>query len=213
MKEILKTRTKGLYQASITKLLDIDGRSTGHYVKSLEEKGAITRRGVSINSMFTNICVHARYSIDSNELDMNTVGDKETENELPYNVNGHGKVFSQKALLYAMVDLAMVAPNGLILAQDILHGLVSYCVCVYVKHSLLLQGTKADSFQGFNSTRRTVRKWFNRSIDELCTKGYFEKGSIKLDGSRQHRCLHLLKTPEGKTGRKHSKTYTHSHLN
>lgn len=56
---------------------------------------------------------------------MNTVGDKEAENELPYNVNGHGRVFSQKTLLDAMVDLALVAPNGLILAQDVLHGLVS----------------------------------------------------------------------------------------
>ncbi|KAK4509826.1 DNA-dependent RNA polymerase II [Mucor velutinosus] len=172
LREIIKTRTKGLYQASITRLLNLDSRSTGHYVKSLEDKGAITRRGVSINSMYTNICVHARYSIKSNAVDMNTVGDKEAENELPYNVNGHGKVFSQKTLLDAMVDLALAAPNGLILAQDVLHGL------------------------GFNSTRKPVRKWFNRSIDELCLKGYFEKASIKLDGSRQHRCLHLLKVPE-----------------
>ncbi|KAL9548345.1 hypothetical protein MBANPS3_005722 [Mucor bainieri] len=172
LREIIKTRTKGLYQASITRLLDLDSRSTGHYVKSLEDKGAITRRGVSINSMFTNICVHARYSIESNQVDMDTVGDTGAENELPYNVNGSGKVFSQKALLDAMVDLALVAPNNLILAQDVLHGF------------------------GFNSTRKAVRKWFNRSIDELCLKGYFEKASIRLEGARHHRCLHLINVPE-----------------
>lgn len=69
---------------------------------------------------------------------MNTVGDKETENELPYNVNGHGKVFSQKALLDAMVDLALAAPNSLILSQDILHGLVSWLreQCILLKGML-----------------------------------------------------------------------------
>lgn len=125
MKEIIKTRTKGLYQASITKLLNFDARSTGYYAKTLEDKGAISRRGVSINSMFTNICVHARFCLAANAVDMNTAGEKMTENEIPYNVNGHGIAFTQKAVLHAMVDFARVAPNGVILAQDVLHGLVN----------------------------------------------------------------------------------------
>ncbi|CEP14744.1 hypothetical protein [Parasitella parasitica] len=172
LKAIIKTRTQGLYQASITKLLNFDPRSTGHYVKTLEEKGAITRRGVSINHMRTNICIHTRFCLDNRTVDMNTVGEKEDDNEVPYNVNASGRAFSQKDLLFAMVDFANAAPNGMVLAQDILHGL------------------------GFNSTRHSVRKWFNRSIDEICQKGYFEKGSIRMNDPRIHRCLRLLKLPE-----------------
>ncbi|KAI8640410.1 hypothetical protein BD408DRAFT_419851 [Parasitella parasitica] len=186
LRAIIKTRTQGLYQASITRLLNFDPRSTGHYVKSLEEKGAITRRGVSINYMRTNICIHARFSLDSQTVDMNTVGEKEHENEVPYNVNASGRAFSSKDLLFAMVDLANVAPDGMVLARDILHGL------------------------GFNSTKRGVRKWFNRSIDEVCSKGYFEKGSISLNGGRLNRCLRLLKLPEEYVQRESDQT-SHVH--
>lgn len=101
----------------------------------MEEKGAITRSGVSINRMFTNICIHARYSLETNTVDMNTVGENENENEVPYNVNGSGKAFSQKALLHAMVDLAIAAPNGMILAQDILHGLVGLFAGFYILYN------------------------------------------------------------------------------
>ncbi|KAI8364087.1 hypothetical protein BD560DRAFT_403574 [Blakeslea trispora] len=125
LKEILKTRKKGLYQANITKLLQLDSRSTGHYVKSLEEKGAITRSGVSINSMYTNICVHVRFHAEKTKLDMNTVGDDKESNQIPYNVNAFGKVYSQQMVLESFVEFAQGAPNNIVIARDVLHALVS----------------------------------------------------------------------------------------
>jgi hypothetical protein len=105
--------------------LDLDPRSTGHYVKCLEEKGAITRHGVSINKMYTNICVHARFKLQKESIDMNTVGDDEDVNEVPYNVNADGKVYSQTMVRNTMIDLAKDAPNHAIISRDVLHGMVS----------------------------------------------------------------------------------------
>lgn len=124
LREIIRHRSKGLYQASITKLLDLDSRSTGHYVKTLEEKGAITRHGVSINKMYTNICVHVRFKVQKENIDMNTVGEDDDDNQIPYNVNCDGKIYSQLMVRNAMIDLAKDAPNHAILAQDVLHGMV-----------------------------------------------------------------------------------------
>lgn len=125
LKEILATRSKGLYQASITKQLDIDPRSTGHYVKSLEEKGAIVRKGVAINSMWTNICVHSRFGTEKTQIDMTTVGDDFEQNEVPYNVNNEGKAFTQDDVLLALVELTKDAPHNIVLSRDALLSMVS----------------------------------------------------------------------------------------
>lgn len=125
LKEIIRTRGTGLYQAAITKLLDLDSRSTGHYAKSLEDKGIIVRKGVSINSMHTNICVHTRYSKDKTQIDLTTVGEDEDDNEMPHNVNKHGKAYSQHDALVAMVELTRDAPNHVILSRDVLVSMVN----------------------------------------------------------------------------------------
>ncbi|KAI8346394.1 hypothetical protein EDC96DRAFT_601189, partial [Choanephora cucurbitarum] len=176
LKEIIKTRKEGLYQANITKLLQLDSRSTGHYVKSLEEKGAITRSGVSINSMYTNICIHARFNGEKTKLDMNTVGNDKKSNQIPYNVNAYGKVYSQRMVLDAFVEFAQGAPNKIIVARDVLHAL------------------------GFDSTRRQVQKWYNRVIDEICMKGYFKKHNIQVEEKgHRFRGLELLNEPIDKS--------------
>ncbi|OBZ87269.1 hypothetical protein A0J61_04683 [Choanephora cucurbitarum] len=176
LKEIIKTRKEGLYQANITKLLQLDSRSTGHYVKSLEEKGAITRSGVSINSMYTNICIHARFNGEKTKLDMNTVGNDKKSNQIPYNVNAYGKVYSQRMVLDAFVEFAQGAPNKIIVARDVLHAL------------------------GFDSTRRQVQKWYNRVIDEICMKGYFKKHNVQVEEKgHRFRGLELLNEPIDKS--------------
>ncbi len=119
LQAILKTRSKGLLQADITKDLDIDSRSTGHYCKSLEEKGAITRKGVSTRKMRTNICIHARFATNKE-----TVIDIKEEDHVPYNVNSKGIAFSQTTLRDSLIDLAKDAPNQLIMSDDVLRALV-----------------------------------------------------------------------------------------
>lgn len=55
---------------------------------------------------------------------MNTVGEDDDDNQIPYNVNCDGKIYSQLMVRNAMIDLAKDAPNHAILAQDVLHGMV-----------------------------------------------------------------------------------------
>ncbi|KAI7899976.1 uncharacterized protein BX663DRAFT_519176 [Cokeromyces recurvatus] len=173
LKEIIRGRSQGVYQASLTKLLNLDSRSTGHYCKSLEEKGAITRSGVSINSMFTNICVHARFHVQKSKVVLDNKGKDKNPGDVPYNVNIDGKAFSQKDVLDALVTFAKDASNQVVVGWDVLHAL------------------------GFNSTKMSVRKWFNRTVDEICLKGYFRKMNVCIDDTGiPKRCLQLLKTPE-----------------
>ncbi|KAI8991207.1 hypothetical protein BDF20DRAFT_919544 [Mycotypha africana] len=175
LQEIIKTRTKGLYQASITKLLDIDSRSTGHYCKSLEEKGAITRIPVAINAMRTNICIHARFQASKGVLDMNNIGDEsEKALEKPFNVNADGKVFTEDTLLEMLVLLAKDAPDHAILSEELLRA------C------------------GFDLNNKSVRKWSNRTIEILEIKGYVKKTNVTMpDNPRKiYRCLQLLKIPQ-----------------
>ncbi|KAG2206002.1 hypothetical protein INT47_005320 [Mucor saturninus] len=168
LKEIIKTRSKGLFQANVTKALNIDARSTGHYCKSLEEKGAIVRNGVSTNKIRTNICTHVRFVGKSQVID---IADEDVET-VPYNVSSKGKAYSQVGIRDALIDLIKDSPDEAMLSEDVLRAL------------------------GFNSTRKLVRKWFNRVIDELCSKGYIRKSDLKVDGKGlRRRCLHLLKTP------------------
>ena len=168
MQEILKTRAKGFLQADITTNLGIDSRSTGHYCKSLEEKGAITRTGVSTRNMRSNMCIHARFAINENSTIQ-----VDHEDDIPYNMDSKGKTYSQLMLRDALVDLIKDAPNMVILSEDVLRAL------------------------GFDNTRKTVRKWYNRTINELCGKGYIRKINADVPGIRRsRRCLQLIKIPE-----------------
>lgn len=119
LQEILKTRTRGLLQADITKVLGIDSRSTGHYCKTLEEKGAIIRNGVSTHKMRTNCCIHARYASKKTEIEID-----EDDDDIPYNVNSKGVVYSQSMFHDALIDLMKDAPNNIILSEDIMRALV-----------------------------------------------------------------------------------------
>jgi hypothetical protein len=115
--------------------MNIDPRSTGHFTKVLEEKGAIVRKGVSINSMFTNVCVHTRFNLEKTHIDITTVGDDDDLNEVPYNVNRHGQAFSQKDVLSTLVDLTKDAPNNVILSRDVLVSMVKkYSLFIYVEN-------------------------------------------------------------------------------
>ncbi|RCI03177.1 hypothetical protein CU098_001578, partial [Rhizopus stolonifer] len=189
LREIIKTRKKGLYQASVTKTLEIDSRSTGHYCKTLEEKGAIVRSGVSINSMHTNVCIHIRFNAEKTTIDMNTVGDDSEMNEVPYNVNAHGKVYSQKMVLDAFVEIAKASPNHTVIARDVLHALA------------------------FDSRRKSVKKWFNRSIDEICVKGYFKKLNVQNRGKGGYfRALEMIREPKGEQANEFSTMAANEHI-
>lgn len=120
MKEIIKTRSKGLFQANVTKVLNIDSRSTGHYCKSLEEKGAIVRNGVSTNKFRTNVCTHVRFVGNTQIID---IADESIET-IPYNVNSKGEAYSQIAIRDAIIDLIKDAPAQAMLSEDILRALV-----------------------------------------------------------------------------------------
>ncbi|KAI9266422.1 hypothetical protein EDC94DRAFT_516058 [Helicostylum pulchrum] len=171
LQEILRSRSRGLLQADITKIIGIDSRSTGHYCKSLEEKGCIVRNGVSTLKMRTNVCIHARFTAKQQSLD---IADQEVES-VPYNVNIKGETFSQARLRDDLTDLIMESPDNAILSEDVLRALA------------------------FDITRKSVRKWFNRTVDELCIKGYLKKSNFRENNKgRAHRCLHLVNLPEKK---------------
>ncbi|CAO3661734.1 unnamed protein product [Rhizopus stolonifer] len=171
LKCILRSRYKGVYQADISKLYNIDPRSAGHYCKSLEEKGCIVRRGVSICHTRTNVCIHARFASDTKDVDMS----KAAENGRRfYNMNINNQSYNQLELRDAMIELVKDAPGQRILAKDVLGAL------------------------GFKESKE-VKSWFNRSLNELCMKGFFKKSNLKIDNKgRYFRCIHLLKLPEEK---------------
>lgn len=120
LKEIIKTRSKGLFQANVTKALNIDARSTGHYCKSLEEKGAIVRNGVSTNKIRTNICTHVRFVGKSQVID---IADEDVET-VPYNVSSKGEAYSQVGIRDALIDLIKDSPDQAMLSEDVLRALV-----------------------------------------------------------------------------------------
>lgn len=42
-----------------------------------------------------------------------------------------------------------------------------------------------------------MRKWYNRTLNELCEKGHIMKTNVKVEGaSRPRRCIQLLRTPQ-----------------
>lgn len=171
LKCILRSRYKGVYQADISKLYNIDPRSAGHYCKSLEEKGCIIRRGVSISHTRTNVCIHARFASDAKDVDMSKAAEK---GRRFYNVNINNQSYNQLELRDAMIELVKDAPGQRILAKDVLGAL------------------------GFKESKE-VKSWFNRSLNELCMKGFFKKSNLKIDNKgRYFRCIHLLKLPEEK---------------
>ncbi|KAG1524118.1 hypothetical protein G6F52_004462 [Rhizopus delemar] len=169
LKQVVRSRHKGIYQADVSKNYGIDGRSAGHICKSLEERGCIIRKSVSLKGARTNLCIHVRFASQDKTVDMS----KATEDRAFYNVNANNEAFTQKQLRDAMIELIKDAPGHAILAKDALEAL------------------------GFNHDSKSVKSWFNRSLDELCLKGYFKKSDVKLDNKgRYYRCIHLLKLPE-----------------
>ncbi|KAG0172420.1 hypothetical protein DFQ30_010488 [Apophysomyces sp. BC1015] len=171
LKAILQTKEKGVTQAHLTKFLDLDPRSTGHYVKSLEAQGAITRSVYSSNSLHTNLCIHARFGkIDKVQIDSN---DGEFDDTIPYNVNMSGVTYSMQKVHSTMTELLRGAKNQTMYSQDLL------------------------SAMGFNVKRGCVRKWFNRCLDELCMRGYFRKlAAHNVSAGKVMRC-----SSDGKTRR------------
>lgn len=56
--------------------------------------------------------------------------------------------------------------------------------------------------KAFDNSRKSVRKWFNRTVDELCVKGYLKKTNFREKSKgRAQRCLHLVNLPEEKKSR------------
>ncbi|KAI9280039.1 hypothetical protein BY458DRAFT_451465 [Sporodiniella umbellata] len=170
LKLILRSRYKGVYQSEISKIFGIDGRSTGHYCKSLEEKGCIIRNGVSVVQTRTNICLHTRFATEKKSVDLRKAMEDQGHKHF-YNVNVNNQSFDQNQLRDAMIDLMKDAPGHRILGTDVLQLL------------------------GFTDDK-SVRSWFNRSLNELCLKGYFKKTNLKIDNKgKLFRCIHLLKVP------------------
>ncbi|KAI9271657.1 hypothetical protein BDA99DRAFT_301296 [Phascolomyces articulosus] len=112
---IMQAGPAGITQANMTKMLELDPRSSGHYVKVLEQKGAITRKPVAHHGFRTNICVHVRYSVEDTE---------QTSHELnANNVNASGVAFSGKRLRARLIDLLSDAKENVMYSDDILSAL------------------------------------------------------------------------------------------
>ncbi|KAI8142600.1 hypothetical protein BJV82DRAFT_615423 [Fennellomyces sp. T-0311] len=116
LETILQTGPHGITQAALTKLLDLDPRSAGHYVKALEQKGTIVRKPVSHQGFRTNICIHIRYSKQAA-----TDGGMQEYNA--YNVNAMGIAFSPKRLRNRMTALLIDAKDNVMYTDDILNAL------------------------------------------------------------------------------------------
>jgi predicted transcriptional regulator len=120
LKQVVRSRHKGIYQADVSKNYGIDGRSAGHICKSLEERGCIIRKRVSLKGAHTNLCIHVRFASLDKTVDMS----KATEDRAFYNVNANNEAFTQKQLRDAMIELIKDAPGHAILAKDALEALV-----------------------------------------------------------------------------------------
>ncbi|KAI9498215.1 hypothetical protein BDB00DRAFT_503846 [Zychaea mexicana] len=158
---ILQAGLQGITQAALTKVLDLDPRSAGHYVKVLEQKGAIIRKPINHNGIRTNICIHVRYSKQTDD-------DGIIQGLKAYNVNASGVAFTVKRLRARMIDLLTDAKDNVMYTDDILSAL------------------------GFNAKDKFVKKWYHRSIDELCTKNVFRKVIGATTKSRTSRCVQLV---------------------
>ncbi|KAI8990098.1 hypothetical protein BDB01DRAFT_494136 [Pilobolus umbonatus] len=112
LKAILKTKHMGLLQVDITRQLGVDPRSTGHYCKSLEEKGAIVRQPRSFPGQHTNLCVHKRFWQARN----NTSLDKDLT---AINITKSGESLTVKLLKSRIVDMLNNAPDHIMFSSDI----------------------------------------------------------------------------------------------
>ncbi|KAI8882241.1 hypothetical protein K501DRAFT_334165 [Backusella circina FSU 941] len=165
LREILKCRAAGFYQASLTKHFNLDSRSTGHYCKVLEEKGAITRQRVTVKGFYTNICTHIRYKHSADNG--NTIHESDSA---PYNMNTRGEYITVKDICATIIELAKDANEKTIMARDVLYAL------------------------GFESNKNAVKKWFNRCIHDLYESGYIKKLKTQVNGhGPMMRCIQLLK--------------------
>ena len=106
----------------------VDSRSAGHYFKSLEQKGCIIRKGISLKGARTNICVHARFVAEDKSIDMSKA--VQDESRQYYNVNINNEAFSLVQLRDAHVDMIKDAPGQAILSKDVLEALVSKMPCI-----------------------------------------------------------------------------------
>ncbi|CAO3624690.1 unnamed protein product [Cunninghamella blakesleeana] len=164
---ILHARKNGVTQANLTTLWDLDPRSTGHYVKVLEQKGAIQRAMVCINTIRTNLCVHARFK---NEESIVTNDDDEIK---PSNLSKTGVILTPKVFEETVVNLLTNAMDNIMPANDLL------------------------SAMGLDLSRRRVKSWFNRNIDKLCDKDIVKKVAAKTNDTRLRvRCFQLVKHDE-----------------
>ncbi|KAI7865321.1 hypothetical protein BDF14DRAFT_1997200 [Spinellus fusiger] len=170
---ILQAKNVGIPQRDLTKVLNLDSRSTGHYVKVLEKRGAIVRKCYSYQGITTRLCIHVRFNRpdlriqfqeENNEADMADISDK----LMPYNVNTLGVPYSPKMLDNSITDVLLDAKDNVMFSHDIMKAL------------------------GFNSKRFRVRKWFNRAIDIFCLRGHIQKfvATDRLKG-KVLRCLKL----------------------
>ncbi|KAG2223806.1 hypothetical protein INT45_001940 [Circinella minor] len=150
----------GITQATLTKALELDPRSSGHYVKVLEQKGAIKRKPIAHYGIRTNICIHVRYNEEDSESALHESN--------AYNVNASGVAFTIKRLRARMIDLLSDAKDNVMYSDDILSAL------------------------GFNPRDRSVKKWYHRSIDDLCAKGIFCKVRGTLTKVKTSRCIKLV---------------------
>ncbi|KAI9302161.1 hypothetical protein BJ944DRAFT_124919 [Cunninghamella echinulata] len=113
---ILQAREKGVTQVNLTTMWDLDPRSTGHYVKTLEQKGGIHRVMVNINATRTNLCVHARFK--KNEPVVN-----KDYNMKGSNVNKNGIVFTAKMFEEHALDLLRNAMDNIMSGNDLLSAM------------------------------------------------------------------------------------------
>ncbi|KAI8370628.1 uncharacterized protein BYT42DRAFT_647852 [Radiomyces spectabilis] len=145
LKTILQARSNGVPQSELTKILNLDARSTGHYVKSLEDSGFIIRTTVTYAGTHTNLCVHIRYGRSAPE----TFNGEEIVK--PNFINTLGEAFYMEDVKRQMHALLVNAHNNIMTRSDILTAM------------------------GFDPQAKGTKKWFQRCCDTLIARGFIKK--------------------------------------
>ncbi|ORZ22957.1 hypothetical protein BCR42DRAFT_403672 [Absidia repens] len=113
---ILHAREAGITQAELSKVWNTDPRISGHFVKKLEEKGAIYRTMAVVNSTRTNLCIHIRFK---NRHPIPNLSDDLKSG----NTNMLGMVFTRILFRDRLTQLLINAKDNMMYADDILIAL------------------------------------------------------------------------------------------
>ncbi|KAI9322527.1 hypothetical protein BX666DRAFT_2109023 [Dichotomocladium elegans] len=164
---IMRTRYHGMTQIEVTKEFGLDPRSSGHYVKSLELRGAIIRKPIITNGCRTSLCIHIRYN-DDRSIHKTSLKSIKSGKFNAHNITVNGVMYSAKMLRNAVIALLADAPDNVMYSYDILVAL------------------------GFNPKGFFVKKWYHRSLEDLIARNIIRRLNTNPAGSRTTRLIQLV---------------------